>query len=273
MQQHIFEQQELQVTISKFRNLAEAQTALAEGRFDIFCASLVDLLQIHALDQLDLKIILVADTSNGADILVARKDSGMRLTDLKGARIGVAPGSTGDVLLSRALAAQSLTRDDFTVLPEEPASLFESLQKSEIQLAVAGPPYSLAFLQSPDVQVLYRSSEMPGEIISTVAATDRLLQTSPDLLRKLRDVWNQGLQFTLQHPQAASSYLAQATELPVSSIQNDYKFLPMAEQNSYLKKEGRLPLLIEQLQTNLQADGSLKTRRDPLHFLFVPTKK
>jgi NitT/TauT family transport system substrate-binding protein len=220
----------------------------------------------------DYQVLLIPDYSNGADVLIARKDAGRDLKELKGARIGVAPDSMGDLLVSRALAEQGLSREDFTILPKDTAMLREALQTSEIQLAVAAPPQSLEILQNKDMHVIFRSSAMPGEIIDTVAASANLLQISPQLIPKLQDIFQQTLHYIEQQPSQALERLAQNAALPVLTLQHDYRFLTLTEQAAYLQSDVRLLALIDQLQTRLLQLGSLKTRREPQRFLVAPDK-
>ncbi len=266
-QQNIFQRQGLQVEIKNFANRADASKALATQRFDILCLNLAELL----VQPESYQVLLVPNYSQGADVLIARKDAGGNLNDLKGARIGVPPVSMGEFLLRRALEQHTLARDDFTVLPEESQDLREALQKSEIQMAVAAPPYSLEILKNPETQIIFRSNAMPGEIIDTVAIRADLLEAFPGLSGKLSSVWQETLQYMTHEPSAAWAFLAQTTGLPITTFAQDYKFLSLEEQREYLKSEGRLLPMIEELQSSLLQSGGLKTRRDSAAFLPIPT--
>jgi NitT/TauT family transport system substrate-binding protein len=268
-QEKIFERHGLQVELKIFASRVEATQAWTTQSFDLLCFNLAELL----LQQQDYKVLLIPAYSNGADVLVARKDAGSDLNDLKGARIGVPPISMGDLLLTRALDQHTLAREDFTVLPEEPQDLREALQKSEIQLAIAAPPYSLDILKNPDMQIIFRSTEMPGEIIDTIAMRADLYQSSPQLLPKMESVWQETLQYMQKGPEAAFPFLAQALSLPVPTIQQDYKFLTLLEQRDYLQPEGRLLPMIDQLQSSLIQSGSLKNKREAASFLAIPTNR
>jgi NitT/TauT family transport system substrate-binding protein len=268
IEQGFFEQHNFQIDLQSFSNLAQAEKLLSEKPFDIFCSKLSELVLLPY----DYQVLLIPDYSNGADVLIARKDAGRDLKELKGARIGVAPDSMGDLLVSRALAEQGLSREDFTILPKDTAMLREALQTSEIQLAVAAPPQSLEILQNKDMHVIFRSSAMPGEIIDTVAASANLLQISPQLIPKLQDIFQQTLHYIEQQPSQALERLAQNAALPVLTLQHDYRFLTLTEQAAYLQSDVRLLALIDQLQTRLLQLGSLKTRREPQRFLVAPDK-
>ncbi|HET9240223.1 MAG TPA: ABC transporter substrate-binding protein [Oligoflexus sp.] len=266
---NFFEQERLQVEIKTFITRAEAAQAAETQTFDLLCLNLAELLVLPQ----DYKILLIPAYSNGADVLIARSDAGDSLNDLKGARIGVPPVSMGDLVLARALSQQTLEREDFTVLPEEAQDLQVALQKSEIQLAVAAPPYSLDILKNPEMRILFRSSEIPGEIIDTITVRADRLQTSPELLPKMERVWRQTLQFMQNEPDEALGFLETTSKIPRATFQTDYKFLTADEQQEYLKPEGRIFHLIDALHTTLLQSGSIKTPRAASTFLIIPTNK
>jgi NitT/TauT family transport system substrate-binding protein len=265
----LFEQEGLAVEIKTFLTRAEATEAAGTKKFDLLCLNLAELLVLPQ----DYKIILIPAYSNGADVLIARSDAGNNLNDLKGARIGVPPVSMGDLVLSRALIQQTLAREDFTVLPEEPQDLQIALQKSEIQLAVAAPPYSLDILKNPEMRILFRSNDLPGEIVDTISVRADRLQASPELLPKMQGVWQRTLQFMQNDPEKALTYLETTTKLPRTIFQADYKFLTGDEQQEYLKPEGRIFRMVDTLQNSFLQSGFIKTPRAAATFLADPTNR
>lgn len=268
-EQKFFDRQGLQVELTILDSHADAAQAWKTHSFDVVCFNLAELL----LDPKDYKVILIPAASNGADVVIARKDAGSNLAALKGARIGVPPASMGDLLLMRVLNQNTLAREDFTILPEEPQDLRESLQQSKIQLAVAAPPHSLEILKNPETQILFSSTEMPGEIIDVIGIRNDLLLSAPQLHLKMQGIWQETLHFMQNEPAAAWSFLAKASQLPVPTLQQDYKFLTMDEQRAYLTPDGRLLPLIDHLQTSLVQSGTLKSRRATAAFLAIPTNK
>jgi NitT/TauT family transport system substrate-binding protein len=268
-QYSFFEEEGLQVEIKTFITRAEATQAASTQKFDLLCLNLAELLVLPQ----DYKILLIPAYSNGADVLIARSDAGNSLNDLKGARIGVPAVSMGDVVLSRALSQQTLGREDFTVLPKEPQDLQVALQKSEIQLAVAAPPYSLDILKNPEMRVLFRSTDIPGEIIDTLSVRGDRLMASPELLPKMEGVWRRTLRFMQNEPDEALGFLEKTTRIPRATFQMDYKFLTGDEQQEYLKPEGRIFRMIDALHTILLQSGSLQSPRAAASFLADPTNK
>jgi NitT/TauT family transport system substrate-binding protein len=264
-----FEQEGLQVEIKNISTRAEATEAASTQNYDLLCLNLAELLVLPQ----DYKILLIPAYSNGADVLIARSDAGSTLNELKGARIGVPAVSMGDLMLSRALNQQTLAREDFTVLPKEPQDLQGALQKSEIQLAIAAPPYSLDILKNPEMRVLFRSDEIPGEIIDTISMRADRLQASPELLTKMQGVWRRTLQFMQKEPAEAFGFLEKTTRIPRATFQMDYKFLTGDEQQEYLRADGRIFRMIDSLHTTLLQSGSLKTPRAARTFLADPTNK
>ncbi len=266
----LFEKHGLKLDSQEFSTLAQAQTALARNPRDFLCSSLADLVLFDKLEAWDMKVILIPAASRGADVLIARKDVGNQLTDLKGARIGVSASNLGEPLLSRALARSSLDREDFTVLAEPVETILESLRSSEIQLAVASAPLSLEILKNPEMMVLFHSGDMPGEMIETLSVKSSTLRQHPELQSRLASVWSDLLQQMAQRPTEAQAFIGKLTGMSLDSSSLPYQLFNTTEQQDYLKPEGRLLVLAEDLQKNLQELGLLKLKRDSRLFLAIP---
>ncbi|WP_141733920.1 ABC transporter substrate-binding protein [Oligoflexus tunisiensis] len=265
VKQRIFQEHNLEVDVQTLDDAA----GFAASQFDLVCMNLADLL----VQPLDYRVVSIPGASHGADVLVARKDAGIALKDLKGARIGVTPVSMGHLLLMHALRQHQLAPENFTVLPLESRQLEEALRKSEIQLAVAAPPVSLSIMKHPNIQVLFRSAEIPGMIVDVVAVRAEIFIKWPQLAAKLEKTWQDLEAWRGQHAEQALTFMAKSAGLPKTTLQQDYKFLSLTEQRAYLYPEGQLLPLIQELQTSLLQTGSLETPHDPSRFLFIPTAK
>ncbi len=270
--QKIFEKHHIAIEIGRYPSLAEAQKAMHDEQLDGLCASLSELLLIETRAEAELKVILIPDYSNGADLVIARKDAGSGFVDLKGARIGLIPGSMGELLLLRAFAAHAVASDDFTILPLPAKELWGSIHNSAIQVAVVGPPLSMELVKNPELQVLFQSSQIAGEMLDTLSLTAPILRQHPALKDRILQVWTDVLQFKADHPEAALPLLATQTGIPAAKIEQNFIFLDRQQQDEYLKREGRLLPLIEVLQNHLLRSGSLKQKREPGHFLVDPTR-
>jgi ABC-type nitrate/sulfonate/bicarbonate transport system substrate-binding protein len=268
-EEKIFQRHGLELEFKTFAKPLDLRLAASQEGFDLFCANLAEVLVLPQ----DYQILLLPAVSEGADVLITRRDAGIELAELKGARIGIPPVSMGEILLAEALRQHTLAREDFTVLSMEAPDLREALAKSEIQMAIAAPPYSLELLKIPETTILFRSSALPGVMVDAIAARADLLQTKPLLTGKLEMAWQDTLQLMQKDPDASFSWLATQSGIPLHSYQQDYRFLTPTEQLAYLQPEGKLLPLIKQLQTSLVLSGSLKMKREPKSFLPIPTTK
>jgi NitT/TauT family transport system substrate-binding protein len=271
-EQNIFAKHQIAIEIGRYPSLAEAQKAMHDERLDGLCASLSELLLLETRAEGQLKVILIPAYSNGADLVITRKDLGRGLVDLKGARIGLIPGSMGELLLLRAFAAHAVASDEFTILPLAAQELFDSIHNSAIQVAVVGPPLSMELVKNPELQVLFQSSQIAGEMLDTLSLTAPILRQHPALQGRVLQVWSDVLQFKAEHPKTALSLLTKQTAIPAAKITQNFVFLDRQQQEEYLQREGRLLPLIEVLQNQLLLSGSLKQKREPRHFLVDPTQ-
>ena len=99
-----------QVTLFETHSATESLQALAAGRVEGAALTLDEVLRARAKG-IPLTVVMVFDVSAGADMLVARHGI-KRLADLKGKRIGYEQGAVGSLMLSEALLAASLSKED-----------------------------------------------------------------------------------------------------------------------------------------------------------------
>ena len=107
------------------------------------------------------------------------------VADLKGKQVAFEEGTTSDILLNYALAANGMSIADIEKVPMPAADAGAALLAERVPVAVTYEPYiSLAKAQSDKVTLLYSAGENPG-LISDVfivrddaSTSDLLFQTS-----------------------------------------------------------------------------------------------
>ena len=126
------------VQLVEYPSASEVLRAYRNQAIDGMVISLDELLVLSA-DGQQPKIILVADVSHGADVVVGRP--GMRtMQDLKGKRIAVESGALGAYVLSRALAVSNMQAADVIIAHLESNEQPSAFAKGEVDGAVTFDP-------------------------------------------------------------------------------------------------------------------------------------
>ena len=89
-----------QVRLVELANASQSSQAMRNGTVDAAMLTLDEVLNLKQ-NGLDLRIVLVMDVSNGADVLMANP-SIAKLADLRGKRVGVESSAVGAVMLDAA---------------------------------------------------------------------------------------------------------------------------------------------------------------------------
>jgi NitT/TauT family transport system substrate-binding protein len=196
------------IKLVQLASLGDGQRAYINGRVDGMASTLIEAVQAEHLGGAPLKVVLVADYSNGGDVIVA--DSGLKnVAELKGRAVGCEVSSLGVFVLQRALTKAGLTLDDVTVINTEQADGQSSLKDGKIDAFVSYPPYSVNVLKDKRYQTLFSSAEIPFEIVDTVSISETVLKKYPQLVSKLHAAWQMALDFTRDNPEQAYQIMAE----------------------------------------------------------------
>ena len=138
-EQGFFEQVGLNVELIPFSAGKLASDALAEGKLDIIsCADFVFVKK--SFFENDLRVMGSIATSQICWLL-GRKDHGVSSPgDLKGKKIGITLGSSGEYYLGRFLAANGLNFDEVTVVNLPPPVIVKSMNNGDIDAALTWQP-------------------------------------------------------------------------------------------------------------------------------------
>ncbi|AMW04649.1 hypothetical protein GEMMAAP_06920 [Gemmatimonas phototrophica] len=171
---------ELAVVVEEDSDLLFAR--FAAGAHDAIAASLVDLLRLQQSVQ-SLRIVGCTDESRGADAVVARSTVGS-ISELRGRRIGVRPGTFSELLVSRMLATANLSTSDVQLVSVAARNVPEALRNGTVDAAETWEPY-LSSVRDPAFRSLFSTAETPGLVIQCVAVRDQVLRTKPGAVREM----------------------------------------------------------------------------------------
>ena len=256
-----FKQVGANVELVELGTLTDVQRAYLGNRVDGFASTLIEAVQSQALGNNPLNIVMVADYSNGGDVIVAN-ESIKSFADIKGKRVGCEVSALGIFVLQRALATAGLSLEDVTLVNTEQAQGIEKMKNDEIDAFVTYPPFSINALKIAGNHQIFDSSKIPFEIIDTLSISKKVLDRNPDLPKKIHQAWNMALEYTAEHPQDAYQTMAQREGITVEEFKDvlsDLVILDMEQQKALIQDTQKLNEAVDHVCKTLVHVKSIET--------------
>jgi NitT/TauT family transport system substrate-binding protein len=193
------------VQLVEYPSASEVLRAFRNQALDGMIISL-DELFLLAVDGLQPKIVVVADVSLGADVVVGR--SGMRaMKDLRGRRVAVESGALGAFVLSRALALNGMQASDVSIVHLESNEHPAAFEQGQVDGAVTFDPFRGQLLRA-GAHTLFDSTQIPGEIVDLLAVRASVLEKNPQAVQTLLTGWFKALDYLAREPKDATARMA-----------------------------------------------------------------
>jgi NitT/TauT family transport system substrate-binding protein len=256
------------VQLVEYPSATEVLRAFRNQAIDGMVVSLDELFGL-AVDGLQPKIILVADVSHGADVVVGRP--GMRaMSDLKGKRVAVESGALGAYVLSRALTLNGMQAGDINVVHLESNEQPTAYEKGQVDGAVTFDPYRAQLLRA-GATTLFDSTQIPGEIVDLVAVRASVLDKQPKAVQTLLSGWFSAIDYLKREPKDAAhrmgvrqqttgeQFLQALKGLHIPSREENLKMLGGAEPGLVATGGRLMDLMLEAklLQARVKIEGIL----------------
>ena len=179
--------------------------AFSNGSADIATLTLDETLTL--LDEgKKVRILLVMDTSNGADAVMARPEI-KTLADLKGKRIAMENIPLGVYMLHRTLDAAGLKPSDVTVFPMPEDKHEKAYRSGEVDAVITFEPFK-SHIAKAGAHVLFDSSKIPNEIFDLLVVRDDVYKARRDELCDVVQQWFRTLEYVEVNPQDAIGRMA-----------------------------------------------------------------
>lgn len=189
------------VQLVEYPSASEVLRAFRNQAIDGMVISLDELFGL-AVDGLAPRIILVADVSHGADVVVGRK--GMTtMHDLKGKAVAVESSALGAFVLARALALNGMSAADVDVVHMESNEQPGAFEKGSVDGAVTFDPYRAQFLKA-GASILFDSTKIPGEIVDLIAVRSSAIAKQPHAIEALLNGWFDAIDYLRREPKDAA---------------------------------------------------------------------
>ena len=194
----------IKIKLTQINDYVESIDQYTAGGFDACAMTNMDMLTIPAAGGLDSTALIVGDFSNGNDGVVL-KGKGKQLADIKGQKVNLVELSVSHYLLVRALGSIGLRERDIKVVNTSDADIVGAFAAPATTAVVAWKPQLSAVLASPNAQLVFDSSKIPGEIIDLMVVSTATLAANPKLGKALVGAWYETIALMLRNDDAGKS--------------------------------------------------------------------
>ena len=177
----------IEIDVVQINDYIESINLYTAGSFDGVTVTNMDALTIPAASGVDTTALLIGDFSDGNDGVVLKGTD--KLPDIKGRRVNLVELSVSHYLLARALDSVGLSERDVRVVNTGDADIVAAFGTRNVNAVVTWNPQLGELRQRRDANVVFDSSQIPGEIIDMLAVNSATLQANPKLGKALAGAW------------------------------------------------------------------------------------
>ena len=186
-------------------NASQASNALRNGTVDAALLT-VDEVLLLLQDNVDIRIVLVMDVSNGADVVMARPNI-TTLQGLRGKRIGVETGAIGAIMFDAMLTAAKMRPADVQLVAMTVNEHAAAYRDKKVDAVVTFEPVRSQLLQQ-GARILFDSSQIPDRIFDVLAVRTEAMADHRQELFSLVAAHFKALDYLARQPQDAAVRLA-----------------------------------------------------------------
>lgn len=146
--------------------------------------------------------------------LVARKSAGISSpADLKGRRVGVTVGSTGEYFLGRFLREQGLNISDVEIVNLAPPAIVEQMQAGTLDVGITWHPNIYRIQQALGDDALSYSAQLDQPFYFVLTSTSSYLESHPEYLERYFRALVKAQQWVVENPDSLKAYITEKMKL------------------------------------------------------------
>ncbi|GAA4421021.1 aliphatic sulfonate ABC transporter substrate-binding protein [Bremerella cremea] len=167
---------------------------------------------------LEFKVVgLIATCPQSLAVLVPKDSSVKNMADLKGKKIAATKGSFCHHLLALALQREGMSLADVRFINMSGPEINTSLQSGHIDAGVTWEPYISQMIGSGSAKVLLDGTGLKNGN-EVIVATNRLIETSPQVIDALLEVAERGKLYIAEYPSEAASLISDDVGMPPEQL-------------------------------------------------------
>ncbi|MGM0449301.1 MAG: putative urea ABC transporter substrate-binding protein [Pseudomonadota bacterium] len=178
---------DIEIDVVQINDYIESINQYTSGRFDGCTMTNMDALTIPASGGVDSTALVVGDFSDGNDGIVMKDEDD--LAAIEGERVNLVELSVSHYLLARGLESVGLSERDIDVVNTADADIVSAFATPDVSSVVTWNPQLSSVLEQPDANLVFDSSEIPGEIMDLMVVNTETLKENPELGKALTGAW------------------------------------------------------------------------------------
>lgn len=231
------------VHLVEYSSASHVIRAFRNNTIEVAALTLDEVLLLKELGY-DVRVILVVDISHGGDVLLGNSDIA-QLTDLRGRNIGVENTALGAYVLTRALQSVDMSVADVNVVPLEVDEHERAFLDGKVDAVVTFQPVHSRLI-AKGAAALFDSTQIPGEIVDVLAVRGDMIDSESDKLSVLLRGWFLALQYFQEHPDDASTHMADRLQLSPPDVLTSFAGLRLPDMDENIALlSGARPELVE----------------------------
>lgn len=177
----------IEIEVVQINDYIESINQYTAGKYDGCTMTNMDALTIPSASGVDTTALIVGDFSNGNDgvVLKGKKE----LKDIKGQQVNLVELSVSHYLLARGLESVGMAEKDIKVINTSDADMVAAYATPDVTSVVTWNPLLSEILATPDANLVFDSSKIPGEIIDLMVVNTETLKANPKLGKALVGAW------------------------------------------------------------------------------------
>lgn len=220
------------IELQDYPSNTEVAHAFSDGDIEVAALTMDEALSLAETIP-DIQVVLVLDSSNGADVLMASPDI-PTLKALKGHKLGVESNSLGGFVVSRVLDKAGLSLQDVQIVPMGSSEHEEAFKQKLVDAVITFEPMRSNLLKA-GAKILFDSSQIPGEIIDVLVVRQGILKTHKPTLENLVQGWFRALKYQKQNPQDAARRMAPRERVTTDQFIESLKLIQVPDLQTNLK--------------------------------------
>ncbi|HVN95835.1 MAG TPA: NrtA/SsuA/CpmA family ABC transporter substrate-binding protein [Syntrophorhabdaceae bacterium] len=237
-----FKHEGLDVTLVTFTSGKECLEAVLAAKADVAPAAETPIMEA-VMRGAKVRVLATVADSEKISAVITRKDRGIsRPEDLKGRKIGVTPGTSGQYLLSTLLLFHGVAEERTTMVPLKPEEMQDALLSGRVDAVATWEPYLSAITSAlgPKGMTYYGT----GFFRSTWNLVTRVdvVQQQPESIRKLLRALMSSERFIIEKQDEAIALVSQRTGVraqELTPVWKDYYFRIALDQSLLINFENQ----------------------------------
>lgn len=222
-QQAYFSQQAIDAEIRVIESGSKSVAMMLNDEIDVSESTIFALVS-NSFNRRDFKIYTQVSISGNDNMIVARKDKGIRkITDLKGKRVGVSKGGFPNYVLDLMLLNAGVDSKKIRLIFEESERLYQMLSSGELDAAcLFGGWIDKTTNKLKDNCVLFYDEKLVRVTVVHAAKT-RMFERNPELFSRILKAYIKAEEYVKNNPDAAMKTVVQYLKLDMHNAQKVWK--------------------------------------------------